>query len=437
MRPFDLQFELAHLLSTTMTNNKATLDQDPSSSSTDTFIASNQRSNNNAFAGSQGGNTTTTATSIITPFSLANDDDADGYSAAESHRVSLDSITDGIDILAAEPSPSNFRQWSRQRSGRLVTNRHFKRAVLAIILVNSLLLGVRTWEVVRNNDRLADFLDNVLLRGIQLWFTLEIALEVVHYQRRTLEQGWVLFDLVIISTSWLLSPTLTVLRSFRLIRALRKASGVAALGHLVKALLKAVPKMLGIVFLVLFLFYIFAVMFTNFFQDIPEEDLSQDYFGSLDKSTYTLFQIMTLDNWTVISEELTSVYRWAWLPIVSFIVSSTFFFGSLAIAVVTEAVASVGNERLWKTLEIRESASPHFSSERGSGGPGTSGIGRKELYRLEEKVDDLRKSVDHLVRMQEAMQETLMLLQQQELARGVAQASTKQSEKTQPSPSSS
>lgn len=419
MRPFDLQFGLAqHLASTTMMIKKERPDQDPSSSSADTFITSNHRSNDN-----------TTTTSIITPFSLANDDDTDGYSD------SLASTTDGIDILAAEPSPSNFWEWSHQKSGRIVTNRYFKRAVLVIILINSVLLGARTWEAVRNNDKLANFVDTVL-HGIQFWFTLEMILEVVHYQTRTLEQGWVLFDLVIISTSWLLSPTLTILRAFRLIRALRKASGVAALKHLVKALLKAVPKMLGIIFLVLVLFYIFAVLFTNFFQDIPEENLSQDYFGSLDKATYTLFQIMTLDDWTVISQELASVYSWAWLLIVSFIVSSTFLFGSLVIAVVTEAVASVGNERLWKSLEIRESASQRFLSENGGGGSGI-GIGRKELYRLEEKVDDLRTSVDHLVRMQVSMQETLMLLQQQQFAEGLAQATTEESGKEQPPPSSS
>jgi voltage-gated sodium channel len=423
-----------------MMSKKEALDQDPSSSSTDTFITSNHRnfdsfrSCHEGFSTEKTPKTETPATSVITPFSLANDDDDDGYSVS---RLSIASTTDGIDILAPEPSPSNFLEWSHQKTGRIVTNRYFKRAVLVIILVNSLLLGVRTWEAVRNNEKLANFVDTVL-HGIQLWFSLEIASVVVHYQNRTLQQGWVLFDLVIISTSWLFSPTLTVLRAFRLIRALRKASGVADLKHVVKALLKAIPKMLGIIFLIIFLFYIFAVLFTNFFQDIPEEDLSQDYFGSLDKSLYTLFQIMTLDDWAVISQEVTAVYGWAWLPIVSFIVASTFFFGSLVIAVVTEAVASVGNERLWKTLEIRESASQHLSSEFGVGGGGSrSGVGRKELYRLEEKMDDLRTSVDHLVRMQSSMQETLMLLQQQELTRGLAQATTKQSEKERPSTSSS
>jgi voltage-gated sodium channel len=422
-----------------MMSKKETLDQDPSSSSADTFLASNHgnfdsfRSAHQGFNTEKTPNTETPATSVMTPFSLANDDDDDGYSVS---RLSITSTTDGIDILAPEPSPNNFLQWSHQKAGRIVTNRYFKRAVLVIILVNSLLLGVRTWEGVRNNEKLGNFVDTIL-HGIQIWFTLEIALVIVHYQNRTLQQGWVLFDLVIISTSWFFSSTLTVLRAFRLIRALRKASGVASLKHVVKALLKAIPKMLGIIFLVIFLFYIFAVLFTNFFQDIPEEDLSQDYFGSLDKSLYTLFQIMTLDDWAVISQELTAVYQWAWLPIVSFIIASTFFFGSLVIAVVTEAVASVGNERLWKTLEIRESASQHVSSEFGAGGGVGSrgGLGRKELYRLEEKVDDLRTSVDHLVRMQSSMQETLMLLQQQELARGLAQASTKQSEKASPSSS--
>jgi voltage-gated sodium channel len=264
---------------------------------------------------------------------------------------------------------------------------------------------------------LAAFLDT-LLHGIQLSFTLEMILLITYYQIRTVQQGWVLSDLVIMTVSWFLSPILTVLRAFRLIRALRKASGVSVLKQLVKTLLKVFPQMLCIVFLVLLLFYIFAVMFTNFFQDIPEEDLSQNYFASLDKSTFTLFQIMTLDDWAAISQELTQVYPWAWLPVVSFIVSATFFFGSLVIAVVTEAVASVGNERLWKTLEIRETASQHMLA--GNGGGGGSGVGRKELRRLEEKVDDLRMSVDQLLRMQVSMQETLALMQQQEVAKGLA-----------------
>jgi voltage-gated sodium channel len=401
---------------------KETLDQDPSSSSATTFLASNYHDNADAlFVASTSHKGTT---SVITPFSLANDDNDDGYSVAESHRVSLESVgstTDGIDILGAEPSATTFLEWSHQQSGRLVTNRYFKRGVLTLIMINSILLGVRTCEFVRNNDKLAAFLDT-LLHGIQLSFTLEMILLITYYQIRTVQQGWVLSDLVIMTVSWFLSPILTVLRAFRLIRALRKASGVSVLKQLVKTLLKVFPQMLCIVFLVLLLFYIFAVMFTNFFQDIPEEDLSQNYFASLDKSTFTLFQIMTLDDWAAISQELTQVYPWAWLPVVSFIVSATFFFGSLVIAVVTEAVASVGNERLWKTLEIRETASQHMLA--GNGGGGGSGVGRKELRRLEEKVDDLRMSVDQLLRMQVSMQETLALMQQQEVAKGLAKANT-------------
>jgi hypothetical protein len=67
---------------------------------------------------------------------------------------------------------------------------------------------------VRNNDKAAALLRLVL---IQLWFTPpEISLEIVHTDPDTGTGMW--FSLtVIISTSWLLSPALTVLRAFRLI----------------------------------------------------------------------------------------------------------------------------------------------------------------------------------------------------------------------------
>jgi len=47
----------------------------------------------------------------------------------------------------------------------------------------------------------------------------------------------------------------------------------------------------------LLVFYIFGVMFTQLFQSSYEDGVTDvDYFSSLDRTFFTLFQLMTLDS---------------------------------------------------------------------------------------------------------------------------------------------
>jgi len=338
-----------------------------------------------------------------TPFTLT---DFDSKSCASSGF----STTDGIDILGAEPSPTNFREWSHQRSGRIITSRRFKRCVLTLILINSLLLGVATWDIVRDNEKLSRILDRIF-QFFLLLFTVEVLAEFAYYQHKILQMGWVLFDIGVLTLSWFLGTTWLVLRAFRLIRALRKASGLVELKLLVKALLKGVPKMLAIVVLFLVLFYIFAVIFTDFYQDVyndNKDEISENYFGRLDRTAFTLFRVMTLDDWSSIAKEIMQVYRWSWTVFLSFIVTSLFF-GSLIVGVVVDSVQSVSQERLWKSFQDANDIQPSNT---------------KEMQRFERKLDDLSNTVDQLVRMQLAMQESLNRLNQQEVAKQLRQATS-------------
>jgi hypothetical protein len=54
---------------------------------------------------------------------------------------------------------------------------------------------------------------------------------------------------------------------------------------------------------------------------------------------------MTLDSWASITKEMMKAHNWAWLPFVLFIMSSTFFFLNLIIAVTCEAVSNVDHGR--------------------------------------------------------------------------------------------
>ncbi len=61
------------------------------------------------------------------------------------------------------------------------------------------------------------------------------------------------------------------------------------------ALFSVFPKMTAIFMLLMLIFYIFAIMFTQLFKSLFEDQLvRQPYFDTIYFSMFTLFQMMTL-----------------------------------------------------------------------------------------------------------------------------------------------
>ena len=84
------------------------------------------------------------------------------------------------------------------------------------------------------------------------------------------------------------------------------------------------------------IFYVSGVMATQIFGD----DFPQ-WFGSLWNSLYSLFQIMTLESWSMgIVRPVMEVHPYAWVFFVPFILIATFTMLNLFIAVVVNAMQS-------------------------------------------------------------------------------------------------
>jgi voltage-gated sodium channel len=387
------------------------------------------------------------------PFSLAtdpNEDDDDTYSLA-SH-VSLSSETDGIDIVGGgESSTKNFTAFVRRQAARVVTNRLFKRTVLGLILTTSILLGIRTIDRIREHSGLLNLIDGTIIL-MKFFFTFEVLTQVAFYQRRLLHVGWATMDLFVVATSWIpqVDNSILILRGFRLLRALRKASVLKPVRSLVKAWLRLIPKIMALLLLLAMLFYIFAVWLTNLYQDMDKlyaeydyyeqaeaQVSSTDYFSRLDVSALTLFQIMTAGlPWSTVCEDLGAVYTWACVPITGFVVVSLFFFAVLAVAIACEALSAIKQERIWKPFDVKtasknkqqsmldtsvqkqqheftETTSPTTTFARGNTISTVDDLHQQEVHRLERKIDDLLATIEKLVRMQRTMQETLKQMTQQ------------------------
>lgn len=307
-------------------------------------------------------------------------------------------------------------------SGNIVTSKLFKRTVIALILLSSISIAISTLDFVTDREHLSlafKYLDGFFL----VTFTAELIMQFLYTGSRFFFDGWLVYDLVIICSAWFVPP-LMALRTFRVVKSLRLATRVRDLQYLVKALLKVVPKMLSICFLMLILFYTFSVVFTKLFKNVYEEgQTSEDYFSSLLVTSLTLFQIMTLDNWGHIANELMQVSPWAPLLIVLFICCSSFFFLNLIIGtfishvvcihsqrywqwwtlcvlgVICEAVARVSHDRQFAKLG-RQIGLPNSRSDDSSYGSLVAMKTDTDVSRLEKKVDELTRTVQLLLKMQ-------------------------------------
>nr|7PGF_C Chain C, Ion transporter [Ruegeria pomeroyi]7PGF_D Chain D, Ion transporter [Ruegeria pomeroyi] len=96
----------------------------------------------------------------------------------------------------------------------------------------------------------------------------------------------------------------------------------------------ALPGMASVFLLMTIIFYIGAVIATKLFAaSFP------DWFGDLGLSAYTLFQIMTLDDWSDgIVRPVMQVYPYAWLFFVPFIMITTFAVVNLLVGLIVNSM---------------------------------------------------------------------------------------------------
>ena len=207
--------------------------------------------------------------------------------------------------------------------------------ILGVIILNAIVLGLETSEnAVKHAGNLLAVLDKIAI-GI---FIAEIAIKLIVYRVGFFKDGWNLFDFFIVSAALLPAGEGTsVLRALRIMRAFRLMSAVPSMRLVIQAMLNAIPGMASVVALLALVFYVGAVMATVLFGE-----QFQDWFGSIGASLYSLFQIMTLESWSMgIVRPVMEVFPYAWMFFVPFILCTSFAVLNLFIAIIVNAMDDV------------------------------------------------------------------------------------------------
>jgi voltage-gated sodium channel len=262
----------------------------------------------------------------------------------------------------------------RERAGRWVESERVQHVIIALIIINAITLGLETSSrAMESIGGLLKLIDRTLLAI----FVAEILVKLLAFRASFFRNPWNVFDFLVVGIA--LIPSSGPLTVLRVLRVLRLISLIPRFRFVVESLLRAVPGILSIAGLLAILFYVSAVMATGLFGDgFPE------WFGSIGASMYTLFQIMTLESWSMgIARPVIAVYPWAWAFFVPFILIATFTMLNLFIAIIVSTMqAMVEEQKAQETAEIGALVHDEHLALR------------EEMQALRDELRHLRRSLD-------------------------------------------
>ena len=233
-----------------------------------------------------------------------------------------------------------------------VEHRVTQRSITVLIVLNALVLALETSPAAMAAAgaflKLAD-------RVILAIFVVELLLKVIGQRSDFVRDAWNHFDTIVVTIALIpATEFLSVMRALRILRVFRLISAVPSMRRVVGALLHAVPGMSSVVMLLMVIYFVFSVMATNLFADrFP------DWFGNIGGSAYTLFQIMTLESWSMgIVRPVMEVYPQAWLFFVPFILITSFAVLNLFIGIIVDAMQTHGHGDVFGETPSASDAEP-------------------------------------------------------------------------------
>ena len=259
---------------------------------------------------------------------------------------------------------------------RIANARAFEFGILAVIIVNAVLLGVETSSALE--AQYGDWMRRANEVALAI-FVLEALLKMTASNPRGagyFRDGWNIFDFLIIVLALIpaAGQFATVARLVRLLRIVRLVSTIRELRLIVTALVHSIPSVGHVIMLMSIIVYIYAIIGYHLFSAHDPEN-----WRSLGMAVLTLFNIITLEGWTVVMFKAMELHPLAWIYFVSFVVVGTFVVINLFIAIIINNLDEAKLERL------RDLETP---------------VSREELLR------EIRSTQDALLRLEERLRDT-------------------------------
>ncbi len=234
----------------------------------------------------------------------------------------------------------------RDKITEVIESSRFQALIIGVIVFNAIILGFETSKsTMAEYGTIVHGLDQVCLAI----FTTELTLKLFARRGRFFRSGWNIFDFAVVAISYVPAGAgLSVLRALRILRVLRLVSAVPRLRRVVEGFVTALPGMASVFALMALIFYIAAVIATKLFGDA-----FPIWFGTLGHSAFSLFQIMTLESWSMgIVRPVMEVFPYAWAFFVPFILITTFAVVNLIVGLIVNSMQEAHGDEEGEATEV-------------------------------------------------------------------------------------
>lgn len=215
---------------------------------------------------------------------------------------------------------------------RILAHPMTEHVIVGLIIINAITLGLETSPTVM------EAIGPTLIaidKAILTIFMVEILARIAVHRLNFFRDPWGWFDFLVVAIALVpATGAFSALRALRILRVLRLISVMPSLRRIVGGLIGALPGVGSVALLLVMILYVFAVIGTKLYGGTSPEQ-----FGSLGATAYTLFQVMTFDDWAGgIVKPLLAEHPYAWVFFILFMIFSTFMVLNLLIGVVVSAL---------------------------------------------------------------------------------------------------
>jgi cation channel sperm-associated protein 2 len=311
----------------------------------------------------------------------------------------------------------------------LTNHKVFSWGIIAVILINAAILGIQPELDAREWYRLLDIFQIIDWISLVI-YVIEIMLKWIDSFRSYWKSGWNWFDFIITVASagaevllvafrmpaasllvndntrsfFLVSPAYVVqmvgysAKVLRTLRALKMIVHFRSLRVIVRTILDAFQSMIFIMILLTIVTYIYAVFGINLFESYTESREPglqyQEKFSNMYQAFITLFQLLTLDQWFSIEQEIATIVNPIFTAVyfVSWVWIGAFIFRNVFVGVMVKFFENISQELNRREKEMREKARSEKQQKKLD-----KELKRKEAGRTKFVcgTDILRSALDH------------------------------------------
>lgn len=239
-----------------------------------------------------------------------------------------------------------------------------------MIVANAIFIGFET-DYSDSNIKLDGwYFANVFFN---VFFCIELICRLYSLRLRFFLDGWNIFDFLLVTISTIdtfilenISSSgsgalgtlsmIRVLRILRVARVLRLLRFFKPLWLLVVGALDAMRALSWAWVLISGIIYFFAIILTRTVGHAygDNDPMIHENFGSLPKSMFTLFRVMTLDTWSGVARNAMTYQPWIWIVFVLFLLATTFSIMNMIISVIVDSTLEKAADRKLALMKERE-----------------------------------------------------------------------------------